>query len=458
MAVKQRREFLKVQWGDETVPGDASAATAIAAALTDIRYRPDTVVNEPAKLNGSLAVSDDVAVLGKAAMLTLGGYTTFEDINYLLEMGYRHVAPSADGGTPAAQTRVYEPSLTTADDPKTKAVEVGTNAEAFVLPYSWVEQFGLTARVKDFTNFTATIRGQDFIERAFTAALTPRIVERVLGQQWKAYLSLASLGVMGGGQITDCVTDIAFNSGPLYMWANCMNGKLTPESHVQQGQKPTATLTLQLSPTTLDILRDYQAGSKVFLRLENLGSPIHGAGVVVAPAAAATAAVGATGVLTGAYFYKYTYVNAYGETVGSPAMGAAVNPAGNQVNLSAITVGAAGVTARRIYRTAAGGASGTEKYLATIADNTTTVYVDNIPDTSLGVAIPVTNTALTGALVQKMLRIDMCAAITQYPDVGQAVSEGSLSVPITFSGSQDDGGSWGKLIQITTRTKLATLA
>lgn len=456
MAVKQRREFLKVQWGDETVPGDASAATAIAAALTDIRYRPDTVVNEPAKLNGSLAVSDDVAVLGKAGMLTIGGYATFEDINYLLEMGYRHVAPSTDGGTPAAQTRVYEPSLTTADDPKTKAVEVGTNAEAFVLPYSWVETFGLTARVKDFTNFTATIRAQDFIERAFTGSLSPRIVERVLGQQWKAYLSLASLGVMGGGEITDCVTDIAFNSGPLYMWANCMNGKLTPESHVQQGQKPTATLTLQLSPTTLDILRDYQAGSKVFLRLENLGSPIHGAGVVVAPAVAMAAATGAAGVLTGDYLYKFTYVNAYGETVGSPAMAGPVTLAAQQANLSLITAGGAGVTARRIYRTVASGS--VYKYLATIADNTTTTYVDNIPDTSLGVTIPGTNTALTGALVPKMLRIDMCAAITQYPDVGQAVSEGSLSVPITFSGSQDDGGSWGKLIQITTRTKLATLA
>lgn len=456
MAVKQRREFLKVQWGDETTPGTIVPATAIAAGLTDIRYRPDTVVNEPAKLNGSLAVSNDVAVLGKAGMLTLGGYATFEDINYLLEMGYRHVAPSADGGSPAAQDRVYEPSLTTADDPKTKSVEVGTNAEAFVLPYSWVETFGLTAKVKDFTNFTATIRSQDFIEQAFTGALTPRIVERILGQKWKAYLSLASLGVMGGGEITDCVTDIAFNSGPLYMWANCMNGLLTPESHVQQGQKPTATLTLQMSPTTLDLLRKYQAGDKVFLRLENLGTPIHGASTVTAPSAALAAAAGAAGVLTGDYLYKYTYVNAYGETTGSPAMSAAVTLTAQKANLTLITAGGATVTSRRIYRTVAAGS--VYKYLATIADNTTTVYVDNIPDSSLGVTIPGSNTALTGALVQKMLRIDMCAAITQYPDVGQAVSEGSLSVPITFSGSQDDGGSWGKLIQITTRTKLATLA
>lgn len=458
MAVKQRREFLKVQWGDEgqTTPGTIVPATAIAAGLTDIRYRPDTVINEPAKLNGSLAVSNDVAVLGKAGMLTIGGFATFEDFNYLCEMGYRHDAPASDAGSPPAYDRVYEPSLTTADDPLTKSVEVGTNAEAFVMPYSWVETFGLTARVKDFTNFNATIRGQDFIEQAFTGALTPRQVERVLGQSWKVYLSPAVLGVMGGGEITDCVTDLAFNSGPLYMWANCMNGLLTPESHVQQGQKPTATLTLQLSPTTLDLLRKYQAGDKVFLRLENLGNPIHGAGTVTAPAITMAAAAGDPGVLTGDYLYKYTFVNAYGETTGSPAMGAAVTLAGDQADLTAIAAGGLTVTARRIYRTVAAGS--VYKFLAQINDNTTTVYTDNIPDSSLGATIPSVNTALTGTLVRKMLRIDMCAAIATYPDVGQAVSEGSLSVAIGFSGSQDDGGSWGKLIQITTRTKLATLA
>lgn len=455
MAVKQRREFLKVQWGDETTPGTIVPATAIAAALTDIRYRPDTIVNMPAKLNGSLAVANDVAVLGKAGMLTLGGYATFEDLNYLFEMGYRHNAPVSDGGSPASYERVYEPSLTAADDPKTKSVEVGTNQEAFVLPYSFVDNFGLTAKVKDFTNFTATIRAQDFIEQAFTAALTPRLVERVLGQQWQVFLDLAATGAMGGTRITDCVTDLAFNSGPLYMWANCMNGLLTPESHVQQGQQPTATLTLQLSPTTLQLLRDYQAGSKVFLRLRNLGQPIHGAGVVAAPATALTSATGAAGALTGSYLYKYTYVNSYGETVGSAAS-VAVVPAAQMVNLSAITVGAGTVTKRRIYRTIAAGS--TYFFLHEIADNVTTVYVDNTPDSGLGAPIPVVNTALTGTIVPKMLQIDLCAAISQYPDVGQAVSEGSLSVPISFTGVQDDGGTWGKLVQITTHTKVATLA
>src|SRR5215467_13654196 len=183
MAVKQRREFLKVQWGDESVPGTFVPATAVAGGLTDIRYRPDTTVNTPAKLNGSLAVANDVAILSKAGIVTLGGYATFEDMGYLLEMGYKHVAATGDGGSPQAYTRVWAPTLTQADDPHTKTVEVGTNAEAFRMPYSWCETFGLTARVKDFTNFTATIRGQDFYPAAFTPSLTPHAISRILGQK-----------------------------------------------------------------------------------------------------------------------------------------------------------------------------------------------------------------------------------------------------------------------------------
>jgi hypothetical protein len=458
MAVKQRREFLKVQWGEETTPGTIVAATAIAAALTDIRYRPDTIINTPAKLNGSLAVANDVAVLGKAGMLQIGGYLTFEEVNYLLEMGYKDITPSADGGTPIAYTRVAEPTLTAADDPKTRTVEVGTNQEAFVLPYSFLETWGFTAKVKDFSNFNATIRAQDFIEQAFTGALTPHQAERVLGQQWKAYVANAAFGAMGGGDITDCLTDLAFDSGPLYMWANCMNGLLTPESHVQQGQQPSITLTLQLSPTSLDFLRKYQAGDKCFVRLRNYGSVIHGDAVVTAPIAAPTTAVGAAGVLDGDYLYKYTYVNAYGETTGGLAS-TLVSPSDQKVNVSVIAASAdPSVTARRLYRTVDAGV--VYKFLVQINDNTTTTYVDNIPDSDLGATLPIVNTAATTTtdFVRKMLQIDMCGAITAYPDVGQAVSEGSLSVPITFTGTQDDGGSWGKLIQITTRTKLATLA
>jgi hypothetical protein len=58
----------------------------------------------------------------------------------------------------------------------------------------------------------------------------------------------------------------------------------------------------------------------------------------------------------------------------------------NKVNVSGIPLGPATVLSRKLYRTAAGGA--TLKLLATIADNTTTSYADTLADSVLGANAP----------------------------------------------------------------------
>ena len=63
----------------------------------------------------------------------------------------------------------------------------------------------------------------------------------------------------------------------------------------------------------------------------------------------------------------------------------------NQINVTAIPVGSASVTARKIYRTAAGG--GPPRLLATIANNTTTTYLDTLADAALGVEAPALDTS-----------------------------------------------------------------
>lgn len=103
------------------------------------------------------------------------------------------------------------------------------------------------------------------------------------------------------------------------------------------------------------------------------------------------AAAGALSV--GLYRYRCTFVTADGETDGGQLSGtvsivdAAVN---GQVRVTEIPLGGAEVTARRLYRTTANGTS----YLlvATIADNSTTAYTDNIADAALGVGVPSVNT------------------------------------------------------------------
>jgi len=111
---------------------------------------------------------------------------------------------------------------------------------------------------------------------------------------------------------------------------------------------------------------------------------------IAPPTSNVIAAVGAAGVLTGAYYYSTTYVTALGETAPWPGTATVVNPSSQQVNLTAIPVGPAGVIARRIYRTPA--VSGVVdpkdyRYVAEVNDNTTTTYTDNTADGSLGAAV-----------------------------------------------------------------------
>jgi hypothetical protein len=83
------------------------------------------------------------------------------------------------------------------------------------------------------------------------------------------------------------------------------------------------------------------------------------------------------------------------DTVTDAALGAAALTVGTahaeQVQLSAIPVGAAAVTARKLYRTKAGVTP--LQLLTTLADNTTTTYLDAVPDASLGATAPVSDTS-----------------------------------------------------------------
>lgn len=114
------------------------------------------------------------------------------------------------------------------------------------------------------------------------------------------------------------------------------------------------------------------------------------------PATAPTLTEGAAGNLNGSYQYTCTFVNADGESE-SGGQSSPITVTNKKVELAAIPVSAdPSVTARKIYRNKAAGygVPSTLLYLvATIADNTTTVYSDNIADASLGVAIPRVNTS-----------------------------------------------------------------
>lgn len=95
------------------------------------------------------------------------------------------------------------------------------------------------------------------------------------------------------------------------------------------------------------------------------------------------------GGLTGAYYYAMTYV-IDGVEVILGTKSNTITVSSKSIDLD-LPVGIATCTARKIYRTEAGGS--TLKLLTTINDNTTTTYQDNTADGSLGVNIPSTNSS-----------------------------------------------------------------
>jgi hypothetical protein len=93
----------------------------------------------------------------------------------------------------------------------------------------------------------------------------------------------------------------------------------------------------------------------------------------------------------------------------------------NRVQLSAIPLGAGSVTARKVYRTAAG--AGALQLLTTLADNATTTWLDALADGALGAAPPGSDTS----------------GLTQPP--GQ-VTAGSTTIIVASAGAFRPAGGW----------------
>lgn len=132
-------------------------------------------------------------------------------------------------------------------------------------------------------------------------------------------------------------------------------------------------MILSLPPRIITRLPGVGAGNS---KLKAMGCPI--------PSSAPTAAESATaGLLSGTYNYKVAYINTNG-TYGNPCSSfGTATVTSKKIDLSSIPIGGASdaITKRVIYRTKAGGNAYYK--LAVIHNNTTTTYVDDIPDTLL---------------------------------------------------------------------------
>lgn len=159
------------------------------------------------------------------------------------------------------------------------------------------------------------------------------------------------------------------------------------------GAITTSQGSVVLGQSGLFLPSEYQAvvGSGLQLVAGPAQSP---ASLLTAP----TLAAGASGLPNGAYRGAVTFVTAAGETkIGPEVLITVVNDQISWTNIPTAPA-ASGVTARKLYRTVAGGSAGTEKLVTTLSDDSTTTYTDNVADGSLGATCPASDTsAVVGA-------------------------------------------------------------
>jgi len=94
-------------------------------------------------------------------------------------------------------------------------------------------------------------------------------------------------------------------------------------------------------------------------------------------------ATAGAGLEIGNYIYNITYYTALGETNVTTSAAITTTSGNQQITLTIPVSTDPRVTGRKIYRTKVGGYRFSDYALTTIADNTTTTYVDSTPDASL---------------------------------------------------------------------------
>lgn len=190
------------------------------------------------------------------------------------------------------------------------------------------------------------------------------------------------------------------------VWTDLFSGALTPSSVTSSGlitstgHKVTGSTAagvidgMYLSGTHIvgiaansQIVANFQTPGSGGTNLAFKNGTASGLSAITVPTtpSAALASAGAGNLSAGNYQYKIAYVTANGDTALSTAS-TAVNvtaPGTNgKITLTIPTSGSGLVSARRIYRTQAGGS--TYYFLATVANNTATSYTDNIADATIG--------------------------------------------------------------------------
>ncbi len=187
------------------------------------------------------------------------------------------------------------------------------------------------------------------------------------------------------------------------------------------------------------------------LWIEKILYPLQVYGSQFAAPASAPLLSSATGTTPapGTYQYLVTFLTQGGETTGGPASSITTSSGNQKINLSAIPIAPAQtiqpaiatntVIGRNIYRTQAGG--NVFYYLATLGDNTTTVYSDSALDSTLSNMPQVPSINTSGVMVWPVYERSFSEYSNMYDSSSSLAAGGNMGLMGAIGDSKGPSGT-----------------
>lgn len=187
----------KIQFGRETTAGTIEAATTIWRGKGTLEDLTEVVFPEEHVAYLSGVDRSYIAEIGAALELD-SVEATFEQVPHLYEMGIKTVSPVQDGSG-SGYIYTYDFPTTAAPSIQSYTIEGGDNQQAEVAEYCYAEEITLEAEAGGPWMMTASIKGRQVANQAFTGSVALPAVEEMLFGKSKLYLD--AIGGSWGGTL-----------------------------------------------------------------------------------------------------------------------------------------------------------------------------------------------------------------------------------------------------------------
>lgn len=179
----------KVQWGRESTPGTAVAATAIWRGIGGMLKDKTEVVMVDELIGIALPTTRNYIGKQASSLALAATEATFEQIFHIFEAGIKSVGTGASDGGGSGKIYAYPVGMTSVNTVKTYTIETGDNEQAEEADYCFVEKFVLSGERGKAVMVSADWVGRKVSTTTFTGSLTVPTVEHILAPRSRFHIN-----------------------------------------------------------------------------------------------------------------------------------------------------------------------------------------------------------------------------------------------------------------------------